>query len=372
MYRSTNRLLSNLRTLLSSLPDSFRRGLPDVGAGGVLYGWVLVASHPGRIGLLPGALLEPSSPVLPPAAFVLLGVLEPLLGALVLAVFAGPVAFALLRWGNHAGYVSAGSEGEVGGVSVGEFADLPRRLPGHYVVLFGAHGVDVARYASQVYGAAHELYLARLYEVVLEVGIPDIEAVRVAGHPRAVRVPIKHVEGGRLLAQQVVVDHVRPDQLARAQEVEHVRHFAVVEIAPLHHLHLHELYLRLVHKDLGVPNLRVVLERNHEGGIAELLLLFLVVTGREPGQRNHQECAADAVPDGVNSVHACDLAYYVNGLQGTQGHVVLELGLIHRGAWVLPADHEDREALLYEVPYETVLLPQVEDVVLVDPGREEE
>src|SRR5215207_9192438 len=348
-----------------------RMGLPDVGAGGLLYGRVLVTSHPGRIALLPGALLEPPSPILPPGAPVLLGVLAPLLGGLVLA-FAGPVALTLLRWGDHAGYVSAGGEGKVSGVGVGELADLPRRLPGHDVVLLCAHGVDVARYAPEVYGTAHELHLARLYEVVLQVGVSYVEAVGVSGHPRAVGVPIKHVEGGRLLAQQVVVDHVRPDQLARAQEVEHVRHLALVEIASLHHLHLHELYLRLVHKDLGVPNLRVVLERNHEGGIAELLLLFLVVTGREPGQRNHQECAADAVPDGVNSVHACDLAYYVNGLQGTQGHVVLELGLIHRVVWVLPADHEHREALLYEVPYETVLLPQVEDVVLVDPGREEE
>src|SRR4051794_3893270 len=132
--------------------------LPDVGARSVLYGRVLLASYLlGHIGLLPGALLEPPSPVLPPGALVLLGVLAPLLGGLVvLAVLAGPVALALIRWGDHAGYVSAGGEGKVGAVGVGEdLADRPRRLPGHDVVLLRAHSVDVARYASKVYGAAH-------------------------------------------------------------------------------------------------------------------------------------------------------------------------------------------------------------------------
>src|SRR4028119_2029915 len=93
-------LLPNLLSIrLCTLPLLFVfMDLPDVGARSVLYGGVLRASCLlGRIGLLPGALLEPPSPVLPPRALVLLGVLAPLLGGLVaLALPAGPVAVALL------------------------------------------------------------------------------------------------------------------------------------------------------------------------------------------------------------------------------------------------------------------------------------
>jgi hypothetical protein len=146
-WASVGRLLRNLRTLRTLPLLCIFMHLPDVDAGSVLYGRVLLASYPGRIGLLPGALLEPLSPVLPPGALVLLGVL-------VLA-FASPVASTLLRWGDHAGYVSAGGKGKVGAVGVAEdLADLSRRLPGHDVVLLCAHGVDVSSYAPVILSGA--------------------------------------------------------------------------------------------------------------------------------------------------------------------------------------------------------------------------
>jgi hypothetical protein len=63
------------------------------------------------------------------------------------------------------------------------------------MVLLCAHGVDVARSAPEVYRATHELHLARLYEVVLKIGVPYVEAVGFAGHTRTIGVPIKHVKG---------------------------------------------------------------------------------------------------------------------------------------------------------------------------------
>src|SRR4028119_934230 len=57
-------LLANLAAGLCTLSLLFVfMDLPDVGARSVLYGRILVASCLlGRIGLLPGALLEPPSP----------------------------------------------------------------------------------------------------------------------------------------------------------------------------------------------------------------------------------------------------------------------------------------------------------------------
>src|ERR671912_25875 len=91
----------------------------DVGARGVIYGRVLVATQRWGIDLLPGALREPPRPVVPPSPLVLLGVLEPLIGGLVLsAAIADPVTSSLVRWADHAGDVPAASEG-VTDVSVG-------------------------------------------------------------------------------------------------------------------------------------------------------------------------------------------------------------------------------------------------------------
>src|SRR3712207_8321370 len=59
------------------------------------------------------------------------------------------------------------------------------------------------------------LHLAWLDEVVLEVGVAQVEAVGVAGHARPVGVPVEEIEGRRLLAEEVVVDYVGPDQLDR-------------------------------------------------------------------------------------------------------------------------------------------------------------
>src|SRR5215212_10750504 len=104
------------------------------------------------------------------------------------------------------------------------------------MVPLGPDGVDVALDRAEVYGTALYLYLAWLYEVVLEVGVAQVEAVGVAGHAGAIRVPVQEVEGRGLLTEEVVVDDVRPDQVVRAEQIEHVGHLAVVEVAALEHL----------------------------------------------------------------------------------------------------------------------------------------
>src|SRR5215207_8076795 len=349
-----------------------RLSLLNVGARGVLYGRVLHAADARRVHLLAGAWLEPVGPILPPGALVLGGVLQPLLGCLRfsgVAALVDPVS-ALAPGGrvDHARYMTAVGEGEAGR-RVGELPDPPRRVPGHYMVPLGADGVDLTLYRAEVYGPAFNLDLSRLYEVVLEVGVAQVEAVGVARHARAVGVPVEEVECGRLLAEQVVVDDVRPDQLARAKQVEHVGHLAVVEVATLHHGLLHELDLRLVYEHRGVPDVGEVLQRDHEGRSVERVL---VSAGGKPGYGYREQRPADAVADRVYLLRPRYLLDYLGGGEGALRHVVLELDVLHRGVGVLPGDHEDREALFHEVPDHALLGCKVKDVVPVDPGREED
>ena len=112
-----------------------------------------------------------------------------------------------------------------------------------------------------------------------------------------------------------------------------------------------------------------VLEGDHEGRGAED---FVLAFGGEVGERHREQRAPDAVTHRVYSLAAGDLTYHVRGFQETQVHVVLELGFFHRGVGILPTHDEDGEALLYEVVDHAVLWAHVEDIVLVDPGRDYE
>ena len=67
-------------------------------------------------------------------------------------------------------------------------------------------------------------------EGVLEAELDEV-AVQPGGEPDRFLVPVEDVEGGRLLAEQVVVDDVVPDEVVRPQPREHALERVAVEIA---------------------------------------------------------------------------------------------------------------------------------------------
>src|SRR2546421_485235 len=74
-------------------------------------------------------------------------------------------------------------------------------VAGHDMVLLGTNRIDVLVNPTKVDWDTFEHNLVGLDQVVLQVGIAQVERVRRAGHARAVGVPIEQVEGGRLHAQ---------------------------------------------------------------------------------------------------------------------------------------------------------------------------
>ena len=121
-------------------------------------------------------------------------------------------------------------------------------------------------------GSPFSVILQGLIRLFSTIGVAQVPAVRGAGHPGAVGVPVQEVEGRRLVAEQVVVDHVAPDQVVRPQQVEHVGHLAAVEIAALHHLLLDEVDGRLVHEHGRVADPGEILHGHHEAGRIEPLV----------------------------------------------------------------------------------------------------
>ena len=189
------------------------------------------------------------------------------------------------------------------------------------------------------------------------------------GHPRLVRVPEQQVEGFGLLAQQVVVHEERPDQVVGAQGVEGVGHgLAGKDSATGVHLLFDVADPVLVGEQQQVARLGEVLLSGEEGGGVDPLVPLCGHEGEGAGQQG----AADAVADGVDLIDAALGHHRLAAGVDAVDHVVFEGPGRHRRVRIDPGGHEHREALAGQPADHRVLLAQVEDVIFVDPGREDQ
>ncbi len=185
-------------------------------------------------------------------------------------------------------------------------------------------------------------------------------------HPRRVRVPVEQVKRERILAHQVIVDHERPYQVVGAQQVEGGRHLRAFEIATLVHLLFEIGDLLLVNEHAQLARLREVQQADEEGGASDLLLSL----GREIRERGAEQRAAQAIANDVNLGLAGGVHDGLERGDRSFHHVVVEDLGGEAAAGVHPGDHEHRVAPVHRPLDETVLLSQIENVVLVDPGRD--
>src|SRR5947209_2562056 len=171
-------------------------------------------THLGWSYLFTGAGLQPVYPVRPPAAIVVFGALKPLLSALH-PLIVRPIAFAFSGWIDDAGNVATATQGKVC-LAAGELGDAPGRLPGHDMVLLCANSVDILANLAEINGYTLQDDLVGLDQIVLQVGIAQVERVGCRGHTSSIDVSVDQIEGLRLLAQQIVDHHVTPDQIIGA------------------------------------------------------------------------------------------------------------------------------------------------------------
>ena len=91
----------------------------------------------------------------------------------------------------------------------------------------------------------------------------------------------------------------------------------------------------------------------------------------QPGHEGRKGCPPDAVACRVDRRVAADRACDPDRLQGAAEHVVVEGHVAHGGIGVFPADDEHGKPLLLHVTDKAHLRREIEDVVLVDPGLDE-
>ena len=69
------------------------------------------------------------------------------------------------------------------------------------MILLGANRINVLANLPKVNRHPLQGNCIGLDQIVLQVGVAQVERVRRLGHARAVGVPVEQVEGGRFLAQ---------------------------------------------------------------------------------------------------------------------------------------------------------------------------
>ncbi len=241
------------------------------------------------------------------------------------------------------------------------------RIPRRDVVVDPGHAEAVHRDLLQVDRRAAHLQASRMAQRVVLEEIQQV-AMQSGGQARVVVVPVEDVERGRLLAQQVVVDPVVPDQVIGAHPGEHPRHVAAVEYALLVGAALGRFQGLLVDEQRGRA-VDLAVEQAHQvagAGDAPQLALGLQVAlqggdGQAAGAGAHQVDFAGA---GDRPAHVERL--FEGGDVGGQAPFAVS------HIRVAPADHKGLQAVFQGVLHKAVGRAQVENVVLVDLRRHDQ
>ncbi len=245
--------------------------------------------------------------------------------------------------------------------------DLGGAPPGHDMVALAGHGVNRDGDAPRVDAHPLDLDAVRLLELVRQKELADQERVHLARHPGPVAVPEQQVKGRRLLAHQIVVHHIVPQQVVGPQDIERRRHVAPVQVAAAGlHQPFQEPHLCLIDKDVHVARVLEILVGGEIGG----RIHWLLALGRQVGQRHLLDDPAQAIAQRVDLLRAGDRLDHPQRLHHAHLHIVRPLQVQDRVVGVLPTDGEQRKAGIDQVLVHRVLRPHVHHIVLVDPGRD--
>ncbi len=248
------------------------------------------------------------------------------------------------------------------GVHVGEQMQFVHRAPGGHMVAYRADGVNRALDGGQCHGfAIHRV--APAGQVVVQEQAAQILGVHAVRQACAVGVPGHQVTHRVALAQQVVAQQARPDQVVGVEPLEGPGHLRAVQIAPV------------PHDVFQVRDLAVVDEQRQLARLAEVGLgrdqrqagQALVAIAGHGRRRNRQQRAAQAIPHGVHRAVRQHLTHHIERIHHAHVQVVVHRQVTVLCARVGPGHGEHRVALTHQVLDQRIVRRQVQDVVLHDP-----
>ena len=152
--------------------------------------------------------------------------------------------------------------------------------------------VDIHRHIHciQINLLATHCGLARLDQVIFQIGIAQIPSVVWAGQIGAVGVPVQQVKRWWRFTFEVVADDVVPNEVIGAQKAERAGEVLTLHESALAHLFLAVLDKRIVNKDVQNAGVGKVQQAGQERGAGNG---FLATRGQH-GQRGAQHGSTDA------------------------------------------------------------------------------
>ena len=132
------------------------------------------------------------------------------------------------------------------------------------------------------------------------------------------------------------------------------------------HLLLQRLQLLLGDEHAELAGFLEIEHGDEEGGAADAC----VAAPLHPGKGGGEQRAAEAIADRVDGVLPGCALDRVQRVEDALAHVIVETGTGQLRVGVDPRHHEQRMPLTHRPAHETVVRAQIEDVELVDPGRD--
>ena len=156
------------------------------------------------------------------------------------------VAPRMPRFADNAGVVAAAGEDERD-VGIGRQLDFEYRSPRRDMIFFGRHHKQRRADVAQHDRLAIDL-IAAFEQIVVEEQASQVFAVHAVGHAGPVGIPRHQVDHRPALAHQVLLHHLRPDQVVRLQQLEGTGHLLGVQITLIPHDVFQEVELAIVDK----------------------------------------------------------------------------------------------------------------------------
>ena len=170
-----------------------------------------------------------------------------------------------------------------------------------------------------------------------------------------------------LLAEEVAAQQPRPDQVARAQELERAAHLPPVEIALCGHHVFEEGELVLGDEELQFARFAEIgLRREQRDARKPFIAVARHCSGGDGEQR-----AAQAVAGGVDLRAAADRGRRLDR-RHRRAAIVVEPGVAQVRSGIAPGHAEDAVPLFDEVADQRIVRRKVENIVFHDPRRHDQ
>ncbi len=202
--------------------------LEHVGAGCRCSRLILGATQCSwRVLLLTGALAQPVSPILPPGACAFLCPRKPLFGISRVALI-DEVRRLRIPWWIQKGLDVAAVTQDKRDLAPKQLRGRIAALPRRDVIGDACDEIGIVGHFGEINRRPQHLERAGMGK---RIGFVQVEqlAMQFGGQTGRVVIPVEHIEGRRVVADQVVIDPIVPDQIVGAQPGEHACHFLTLD-----------------------------------------------------------------------------------------------------------------------------------------------